>query len=1126
MPKKEYKTKIMQTLKQYHNPFRLTTAELQQVENLLTEIENGAHWTESLQTLADILEVLPLEIHDTKESHDAAVQRDAGLQHQPIHVYAASDRNSVLEALSNELEFQRTHALYRYMNDELQRLNNDHAERVFLAACKDIADSIERKSTKDSVTALLDNYSRTHGAPDLAKVTKELVGQTEELLLSRFVNANQILGYSGPDIMNISLAFNDFTKKRWNDTLRKNEASEYRIIKNALTQIHEMDAEFQERMRAFTALQSQDPKDAKLNTLIEDVRENLNMKDDADGFSLNRVFMNKENCDLNAVCISLDDTSHLLYYGWREKSGDTPRLSGKEKARFKAAEDLRATMEKIQGYLNYLTDEKDIYLGDYTVTGNWKPDYRLMTIGNESTDPVPDEHYRKRLAQWHADKLQRKPELTKSEERKEKAEALRGDRMERQEGFTYIPGQKRETKPVEKKPVQENAAKAQPATPPVIRSTSGKEFYEYYDTFIKNYGDAGRKKINSNDVEELTALYNSNVLGADGKDYLAHRIEKLQDIHALEAKSVPGKAPETKPSANGSIVLPTVQRAKQSSGNGCWSVSLATQLQYRGVELDQKTIRAFRPDTEIADRKDVACANRDTANYLENYAELVQNVLPDTAFNNVTCETMDKAADAEKCLRACVDRALVKSNSPLSIVFNGHYRTIYGIEKDPSGDASKDVLLFHDPLDTDPHRATVQEFVDLCDANYKHRNTDYQTDPNYKYAYQFSASWLQDLKMNEKGELGGELQKLGVSYENGVPKFTNTDIISLYNNKFETIFGGKLVPGMKNEVYIYLPQKSYSLLKAEREKTQAAEAEKLEAEKKAAEAAKLEAERKAAEEQKKQAEEKKKTEVPTEQTMVKATEEKNANGFDIVRGASVTFVGGRKKSGGGIAKKAEDISTSSMTVENQKAVEKGREVADRYMRYLRKAADRLQMYMDQLTETNTKAMWEKSSDSYKKMYNMYRNILGDETNLFDALRKQSPRRVGKIMTEWNDARNAYVQEKSQKKAWGSETAKTRLSVANKVKQHMEYIRGITDAANTWCNNMDMPKYISECLAKENAKQPIKLNAKDLESKVAKSYAQDLANFKETEVDSWTNIDRIKEDKKSVGTKTDTKAKTL
>ncbi len=1103
MPRKNYKNKIMWMLEQYHNPFRLTKTELEQADTLLTAMENDENWIESLQTLADMLEVLPLEIHENQEEYDAAVQRDAGLQHQPIHVSAASDRDNVLDALEKELEFQRTHALYRYMNDQLQRCSNEATELAFLAAYKDIADHVERTSTKESVTAVLDNYSRIHGAPNLDSVPQDLVRATEDKLISDFEKTGWILGYSGPDIVNITRAVNAFEKENGNRRVKKNTEAKYLWVKDALTKIHEMDAEFQENMKAFTALQSKNPKDAKLNALIEDVRETLNMKNDADGFSLNRVFMNKENFDLETVFNCLDDATHSLYYRWREKSdGKVPHLYGKEKKRFNTAEKLRETMVDIQDYLSELLDH-DIDLRDFTVTNKWLPDYRLMKIGSTSEESLPDKFYQERLDRWHDEKMERRsdPAEEKESKKEQEKEEEQAKEQEKEQEKEKASEQEPEKEPEQEKP------QVQPEENLVIPPTSGKEFYEGYENFIQKYGEAARKKINSNNIKELHELYNSNAMDAAGKDYLAHRMTELQKVNALEAVSVPGKAPQVQPTENGSIVLPAVQREPQNSSYGCWSVSLATQLQYRGADLDQKTIRAYRPDTEMADGKDVAYANKDTANYLENYAALVQDVLPDTALNNVTCEPMNKADDAEKCLRACVQRALVEDNAPLSIVFNGHYRTIIGIEKDPGGDASKDVLVFHDPSPTieNPCRATVQEFVDLCDRNLLKRNEDYQTDPDYQFAYQFSATWLQDLHMNEKGELGGEFRNMGISYENGALKCTN-DNVGIGSDKVQAIFGEKLVPNMKNGVHIYLPKKSYSLRKAEREKAQQAEAE-----------------RKALEVVADKGQDAVQQNV-VEQTKAKAAKVSEATVVPKAAEASkVTEAPKIEK-----ASEAEDISTSSKPQEKQndeRLSDKeiaARKVTEMYTIRLVDITNRLQKYMDILVETNTAAQWKKSAESYKKLYNTLRSMKGDEKDFFTALRKETPQKLREMLTDLDKARQDYLEESDRLVKKNPLVEEDRAGVADIMGKPLRLMIKQCDAAIESCQDFDVPAYINtlwENLEAKNAakaKAPVKLTAKELADKVEKDSDDKV---KETEVGTWTILELTNENKKSAVKKT-------
>ena len=1123
MPRKNYKNQIMQTLKQYHNPFRLTAEELQQADALLTEIESGENWMESLQTLADMLEVLPLEIHENQEDYEAAVQRDAALEHQPIHVSAASERDNVLDALAKELEFQRSHELYRYMNDLLRDNDDPETQHALLAAYQNLSDSTERPHFKESVTAVLDNYSRVHGTPDLNSVPQKRVREAEDNLISGFEREGWMLGYGGPDMMNISRVLNTFKKKTGNQELNKKEARNYKRVKNALTKIHELDAEFQENMKAFTALWSNDPKKRKdpkqssLNELIDDVRRGLNMVYDHDGFSLDRLFLEKENYNLDIVEKILNTTMDDLFYQWRKHSSDKPKLRGREKARFETTERLRKTMREIHGYLDDLY-ENGIDLRDYTVTSKWLPNDCLMEYDNNEL--VPAGFYENRLEKWHDRKLQRNPALAEAEEPEAEQEELKTEQEEpkvEQEAEKTTEKEVKKEEPVAAAQIKEQVQPVQPAVKQVILPTSGKEFYEGYGAFLKKHDEAARKKINSNNIEELLALYNSNDMDAAGKDYLAHRVTELEKIHKLGAESVPGRTPQVQPAEDGSIVLPTVQAAKQNSNRGCWSVSLATQLQYRGVELDQKTIRAFRPDTEFFDEKEVEYANKDSANYMENYAELVQEVLPDTAVNSFTFERTEKAEDAEKYLRACLNRALVEDHAPLSIVFNGHYRTIFGIQKDPNGDAGKDVLLFHDPSDPDVQSATVQDFVDLCDKNVGARGQNYQTDPNYKPAYQFSASWLQDLHMNEKGELGGKLQSMGVSYENGRLQCAQPGLVLMSGEKLQTISGEKLVPGKEDEIHTFLPIKSYALLKAEREKAQQAEAEKQAAEKQAAEVQPKQQE--AVEVQKAELQEK-----AVEKPAAKAEKEQQAEDISTDSKTAEKSAAKAEKE-----QQAEDISTESKTAEEPSGV--AVKAAEIYTWKLAETANRLQRYMDVMVETNTASQWEKSSESYKKLYNTLRSMKGDEKGFFTALRKETPQKVQEMMAALETARRDYLKDAARLMKKDPMREQNRVAAAEDMGKYLPDMRWKCNAASSLCQNFDVPAYIDKLVEAERVKaaekkQPVKLTAKELENKVkvAKQYAD--FEVKESKVEGWTSLELVQGNKKSTGAKTKSKKKSL
>lgn len=131
MPKKSYKNQIMRSLKMYHNPFRLTDAEIERAGELLDQIEKGGpQWLDSLQELADMLEIVPLEMHDSVWEYNEAVEKDAAHQHKPVHVYADAPRDQVMDAFSNELAFQRRHPMYRYLKDQLEKCEDEEEKKA------------------------------------------------------------------------------------------------------------------------------------------------------------------------------------------------------------------------------------------------------------------------------------------------------------------------------------------------------------------------------------------------------------------------------------------------------------------------------------------------------------------------------------------------------------------------------------------------------------------------------------------------------------------------------------------------------------------------------------------------------------------------------------------------------------------------------------------------------------------------------------------------------------------------------------------------------------------------------------------------------------------------------------
>lgn len=140
----------------------------------------------------------------------------------------------------------------------------------------------------------------------------------------------------------------------------------------------------------------------------------------------------------------------------------------------------------------------------------------------------------------------------------------------------------------------------------------------------------------------------------------------------------------------------------QNSWNGCWSVSLQLLLQSRGVHLTQEQIRAFRPDITV---KEVAnelvneeMLNEDEKSVMDQKVDLVMKVLPNISMSMITIS--NAGTDIKNNLETAkklITKALKEDCSPASVVKNGHFRTIVGINGDE--------VLLKDSIQFRTHRA-------------------------------------------------------------------------------------------------------------------------------------------------------------------------------------------------------------------------------------------------------------------------------------------------------------------------------------------------------------------------------------------------------------------------------------
>lgn len=212
------------------------------------------------------------------------------------------------------------------------------------------------------------------------------------------------------------------------------------------------------------------------------------------------------------------------------------------------------------------------------------------------------------------------------------------------------------------------------------------------------------KIVNSNSSKEVREYLKdqANELNSKEKALLEHRIECLEKIEEQERSGSfhppktgyialrDGKPVEGEPKYGDKIMLPGVrQRRNQNTLNGCWSVSLGTQLGYRGVKLEQERIRGYRPDNREAEGtggSDIEQFYHNRKQVMSEYTGLVSKMLPNSVMVRMqlgwTGAGPDFIRGIKEDFRDAVHHALTKDNSPLSICAGGHYLTIVGMKGD------------------------------------------------------------------------------------------------------------------------------------------------------------------------------------------------------------------------------------------------------------------------------------------------------------------------------------------------------------------------------------------------------------------------------------------------------------
>lgn len=317
----------------------------------------------------------------------------------------------------------------------------------------------------------------------------------------------------------------------------------------------------------------------------------------------------------------------------------------------------------------------------------------------------------------------------------------------------------------------------------LLNDDSAYEYYQYYDDIIMDKDHAKLREsvyedMNSNDINVLRKLKEQESTKKQLGGYLERRIRNINKINKIAEKAGDAHPLGQPKLENGELILKGVKQPEcQNTGYGCWSVALSSLLRYRGVDLDQRTIRSYRPDSQAFEKNTIKEANADLPNNISNYTDLIQKVLPYTMVNELQCNEILTEKEAAKMIRECVELALYTHNSPLAFQTKGHYRTIFGLQGD--------TLLMYNPLKRAEEHMSLRDFVKMCG------HTE-MTDGGMETRYLFKAQWLQDMKLDKHGEpeLGEALQEDGASYLGG--ELTNNNSSYVVSRYFKGFGSGKI----------------------------------------------------------------------------------------------------------------------------------------------------------------------------------------------------------------------------------------------------------------------------------------------------------------------------------------------
>ena len=202
-------------------------------------------------------------------------------------------------------------------------------------------------------------------------------------------------------------------------------------------------------------------------------------------------------------------------------------------------------------------------------------------------------------------------------------------------------------------------------------------------------------------LEEYLGNPEKHPLNEKAKKHLRDRLENVRYVNEIAnanagVKYKPLDAVETE---NGFILTGIHQPERQETGHCCWTMPAKLMLQSRNINLEQETIRCYKPEIRLGaqqlDELDDATVREFTRNVngnIKNLSCLMHKLVPNAAMVQISymvpyAVKTDPDAQAEnemfrRNFKEQVTSALRDHRSPVALLKNGHYRTIVGIDGD------------------------------------------------------------------------------------------------------------------------------------------------------------------------------------------------------------------------------------------------------------------------------------------------------------------------------------------------------------------------------------------------------------------------------------------------------------